>query len=215
MSIVTSLVWLTFASASPHVLVRRALPSNWTAQGCWKESSNGRALQGSSYVNSTSMTQESCIAFCASGGFNYAGAEYGSECCKSYTILPPHLHNHFLLTHEITDCGNFFLGDSNKTTTTDCNMACAGNSTELCGAGNRLTVFWNGKNATQPVTNPGPSGWHSVGCYSDSVNARTLPTGQNVPGGASNMTVGGCVTACANAGYSLAGVEYGRSPTLV
>ena len=84
-------------------------------------------------------------------------------------------------------------------------MACAGNSSEVCGGGNRLTVFYNGKGG--PVVNPGPPGWGALGCYTDA-GTRTLTTGMGVAGGASKMTVALCTAACQGAGYSLAGVEY-------
>ena len=56
-------------------------------------------------------------------------------------------------------------------------------------------------------TNPGPDGWVSEGCYSDSVGARTLAN-QVATGDASTMTVALCVDACQAAGYILAGLEY-------
>lgn len=85
-------------------------------------------------------------------------------------------------------------------------MACAGNSSEVCGGSNRLTVFYNGLGGIS--TNPGPSGWGSLGCYNDSGAARTLTTGMEVTGGASAMTVALCTSACKQAGHSLAGVEH-------
>jgi len=70
-------LWLTFASA-------KGPPKGWKAQGCWTEleASEGRALHGASFVNSTGMTRESCTTFCTDEGFNYAGVEYGEECCE-------------------------------------------------------------------------------------------------------------------------------------
>ena len=56
-------------------------------------------------------------------------------------------------------------------------------------------------------TNPGPDGWVSEGCYSDSVGTRTLAN-QVATGDSSTMTVALCVDACHAAGYSLAGIEY-------
>ena len=87
-----------------------------------------------------------------------------------------------------------------------CNMACSGNSTEQCGGGNHLTVFYSGGGNLQ--VNPGPPGWNSLGCYTDSTGSRTLTTGMGVAGGASAMTVALCTSACKQNGFSLAGVEY-------
>jgi len=92
-----------------------------------------------------------------------------------------------------------------------CNMPCSGQKNQKCGDKDRLNIFWNGKNATPPVINPGPPGWHSVGCYSDDEDSRTLRQPEGVPGGALNLTVAACVAACKAGGYAVAGVEYGRS----
>lgn len=61
---------------------------------------------------------------------------------------------------------------------------------------------------TTTTQSVGTSGWTFLGCYSDSVNARTLKNGLQVPGGASAMTVELCEATCIAAGYVLAGVEY-------
>jgi len=106
------------------------------------------------------------------------------------------------------DCGNNFQGGSATTAASDCNMPCTGNSTEICGAGNRLNVFWNGAQAPPPpTTNPGVNGWTYVGCYTDS-NTRTLPNVMTVPGGTTNMTIALCTSACKASGYTYAGAEY-------
>ena len=42
-------------------------------------------------------------------------------------------------------------------------------------------------------------------CFSDSVNARVLSVGVNVPG---NFTVEGCTEACFNANFPIAGMEF-------
>ena len=74
-------------------------------------------------------------------------------------------------------------------------MPCAGNAAEVCGAGNRLTVF-STSTSTGPVANPGPNGWTSLGCYDDSSSARTLQNPEGVPAGGSGMTVAQCTTTC-------------------
>jgi WSC domain len=51
-------------------------------------------------------------------------------------------------------------------------------------------------------------GWNYLGCYTDSVQARTLSYSMAVTGGPTNMTQENCRIACAQAGYIFAGVEY-------
>lgn len=90
-------------------------------------------------------------------------------------------------------CGHQLSSSSTKEADTDCNMVCSGDSTEICGAGDRLTVFSSG---TSPGTNPGPNGWASLACYSDSTSARTLRYSESVPAGSSGMTVAQCTATC-------------------
>jgi len=64
------------------------------------------------------------------------------------------------------DCGNQLATTSAVSPDADCNMGCSGNATEACGGPNRLTVFNSGGAPVGgPVTNPGPPGWSSGGCY--------------------------------------------------
>ena len=78
-------------------------------------------------------------------------------------------------------------------------MPCQGNSSELCGGPNRLNLYQlNGNNP--------PTGWQSLGCYTDDVAARSLTVGQPIP--ASGNTIESCQLSCYNAGYPYAGVEY-------
>jgi hypothetical protein len=127
------------------------------------------------------MTIALCTAACKAGGYSYAGAEYGGECY----------------------CSNSAPANGATSLTSGCAMTCNGNSSEFCGAGNQLNVY---KAGTPPVVLK--TGWYYKGCYVDNNPGRALANGQNVLGGAANMTVENCESACKAAGYSLAGVEY-------
>jgi hypothetical protein len=124
--------------------------------------------------------------------------------------MAQHYVKHQLITnYNIKDCGNATLGGSSQATDpTTCNTPCSGNKTEVCGGGNRLSLFWSGITPAPPSYNKGPPGWTHQGCYSEGTNGRRiLPMGVNVAGGATNMSVRSCTDACA--GYTYAGVEYG------
>ncbi|CAK5270562.1 unnamed protein product [Mycena citricolor] len=174
-------------------IVRRQSPSvptglsgNWSSLGCYTDNqAGGRTLLGASFTNTTGMTVQRCIAFCDGQSFIYAGVEYGQECY----------------------CDNHFENGGTNTTLSDCNMACTGNATETCGAGNRLNVFTNGKTPPPPPSIPAQVGnWTSLGCWSDNVdNVRSLPNGIAVPG---NFTLETCSSACFAAGYPFSGAEY-------
>ncbi|KAL3421446.1 WSC domain-containing protein [Phlyctema vagabunda] len=164
------------------------LPGTWTYQGCYTDP-GPRTLAGASYTSAAAMTDESCISYCANLGYIFAGTEYGSECY----------------------CGNVLASTGAVAPSTDCSTACSGNSTQACGAGNRLTVFWNGKTPPPgPKTNPGVANYGYFGCYTEGTSGRALSVGIAVPGGGANMTVANCVSACAAASttYVYAGVEY-------
>ncbi|KKY25296.1 putative wsc domain-containing protein [Phaeomoniella chlamydospora] len=59
---------------------------NWTYLGCATDSSSERALDGASYANSTSMTIELCMAYCAKKNLPLAGLEYADECYCGTTL---------------------------------------------------------------------------------------------------------------------------------
>jgi len=92
---------------------------NFTYQGCYNDTVSGRALRSTSLYGSSSnpMTLEKCADYCSS--YTYWGVEYGQECY----------------------CGNVLNNNSVNGTATGCKMACPGNSTELCGDGNRIQMY--------------------------------------------------------------------------
>lgn len=105
-------------------------------------------------------------------------------------------------------CGNILGPPAMLYADGNCSMACTGNSSEACGAGNFLSIYYANKPAPAgPQVNPGPPGWKSYGCWLDG-NPRTLANGVNVPGGGANMSIALCTAACGSAGYTLAGSEY-------
>ena len=167
-------------------------PYNYS--GCYTEGTNVRAL-GAKATASPDMTVQSCAAYCS--GFTYFGLEYANECY----------------------CGNSFGAGSVKTIEGDCIMNCAGNSSQICGAGGRLTVYGKGtssvssSSASGTVTpTPKPTGPVAVqtagpfthqGCYTEGNGVRALGA-VNTANNA--MTVQKCATFCS--GYKYMGVEY-------
>jgi Glyoxal oxidase N-terminus/WSC domain len=148
-----------------------------------------RTLPSAFYGDGTAMTAQACIAFCNQGGYNYAGTEYASECF----------------------CADNISSVSTLSPDGECNMGCTGAPTTQCGGPNRLTVFWNGQAPPMGLfENTGVNGWTQLGCYTDhGVANRSLTTIMPTPGGQSALTVERCTAACQNAGFTLAGVEYG------
>lgn len=90
-----------------------------------------------------------------------------------------------------------YCGDTLRTkskTSSGCDMPCRGNAGQICGGSNRLSLYTY-------------TGWSAVGCYTDTVTRRTLGTRPALS--YNTMTIEICQNACAKAGFTLAGLEYG------
>ncbi|KAH9478079.1 WSC domain-containing protein [Psilocybe cubensis] len=61
---------------------------------------------------------------------------------------------------------------------------------------------------TRQVTPSLPTGWTSIGCYSDTSSARTLRVAAYTD--VTGMTIESCIAFCTPAGYKYAGVEFAR-----
>ncbi|KAH8592518.1 WSC domain-containing protein [Bisporella sp. PMI_857] len=155
--------------------------------GCFTEPSNARALSASSYVDDL-MTLEKCAVACSS--FNVFGVEYGRECW----------------------CGNALNSGSLMAPENDCNFSCPGNSSQICGAGNRLNVYT--KPSSQPTsttsTAPAPtststSQYEALGCYTEGTKGHALDSAIYYDDA---MTIDKCEAVCS--AYTYFGVEYGR-----
>lgn len=63
------------------------------------------------------------------------------------------------------DCDSAIQVPGAQAAEKDCNVACGGNVTELCGGGDRLNIFTNGKPAPQIVPSINNGSWLYEGCY--------------------------------------------------
>jgi len=121
------------------------LPANWKYDGCWVDNVNGR-IMGNEQPDNQALTVESCVNTCIGLGFTVAGIEYGVQCFCDI---------------EITN------GGALATNQADCNLPCPGNAAEMCGAGNRMSVFNTGtlQKVGIPVEQTGGiQGWTYKGC---------------------------------------------------
>ncbi len=159
--------------------------NSWAYLGCANETAP-RALSGASFTNSTGMTVEACQSFCSSPKINYglAGIEYGQECF----------------------CGNG-LQNYAAVGQTGCNMACKGNTSEICGGSSRLSVY-NLTTYVPPTTVKQVGSYVFQGCYKEATTGRALSGASYI--NATAMTVESCVNYCQAAGANYAGVEYSK-----
>ena len=112
---------------------------------CYTEASTGRALNART-ITTQDMTIERCAGNCTS--YQYFGVEYGNECY----------------------CGNTLGVGSVKALESDCSMTCPGNSSEICGNGNRLTLY----------TIPGQGSSSSISSSASSFSSPSLTSSSSI-----------------------------------
>ncbi|RGP81502.1 fungistatic metabolite [Fusarium longipes] len=156
----------------------------WT--GCYTDGgAGGRTLPSASFTGS-SVSIDTCFAFCNKLNYPLFGMEYGQECYCGYTP---------------------------KTQATvvpdgECKTPCAGDSTQKCGAGNRISI-WNNTLYTPTVSTEGVnSPPEYLGCYTEGVDALALGDAKTTD--KSKMTVETCATFCSGKGYHYLGVQNGQ-----
>jgi len=115
-----------------------------------------------------------------------AGLEYGAQCF----------------------CGNALTGYATQTVDSGCGMTCPGNSSQICGDGNRLSVYSNGQ-ANQLAIPGSPEvvgSYNAALCHTEATSGRALSaTGYT---DSNNMTLENCAAFCN--GYQYFGIEYGQ-----
>ncbi|KAF3090160.1 hypothetical protein TWF102_009377 [Orbilia oligospora] len=154
-------------------------------QGCYTDSVEQRALEHTT-TDWEGMTIQKCLQLGA--GFKYAGVQYYGEC-------------HW---------GNVLSSSSSPAASGDCNTPCAGDNSQNCGGGNRLSLYLNTGYAEPelpepPRFNEGSDPWSLVGCHSDSTSNRAFPYSDT----GSTMTVAKCLELAI--GFKYAAVQGGNT----
>ncbi|KAI0364606.1 WSC-domain-containing protein [Pilatotrama ljubarskyi] len=153
------------------------IPLNWTMLSACAVDNPARILAGDVTTQVANNTPALCVTSCAAQGFGYAGVEFANEC----------------------HCGTGLLDALQSAPATDCNMACAGDSTVACGGPWRIQVY------SFPALRPGS--WVYQGCVTDAP-ATPAFSGATTHTFASNLDfVNQCLQACAHSGFAFAGVE--------
>ncbi|EON63806.1 hypothetical protein W97_03034 [Coniosporium apollinis CBS 100218] len=176
------------SATAPSSTAPTAVPtvSSYAFQGCYSEATSGRALSALATANGTSMTPQMCAAHCIK--YAWFGLEFGKECyCGPYPRT----------------------GSANVTNQAECNMKCPGDSSALCGAGNRLQMYYSSdstKASADPAVVQQSGNYEYYGCVVDPGKPRAL----SVLSSSDSMTVELCLATAEAKGYQWAGVEYGR-----
>ncbi|KAL8837213.1 MAG: hypothetical protein Q9176_005844 [Flavoplaca citrina] len=109
----TSTTSTSSTTSGPTILPSNA---NFTYTGCYTEATSGRALSKLIKADDK-MTADMCLGLCYQ--YQYAGIEYGRECF----------------------CGDTLASTSTKVADSQCSKVCPGDTSQYCGAGNRLTLY--------------------------------------------------------------------------
>ena len=124
-----------------------SIPTGWKYQGCYHDNIGYGRVMANGQPDNPNMSVESCIAVCINKGYTVAGMEYSSQCfCDDY------------------------LRDNTTRTDSDtaCAMRCSGDSGEICGGPNLLSVYSKGDLRVLPVpkvqTENLPGSWKYKGC---------------------------------------------------
>ncbi|KAF9472040.1 hypothetical protein BDN70DRAFT_938489 [Pholiota conissans] len=161
-------------------------------------------LFGPSFIDPVGLTIESCVAFCDAQGTRLAGLK-GTECRCSNVFNP-------------SSC---FESDGGECNTVGFDFPCPGNPVESCGLADGTPPLFNlyknsisQFNCSDTIWSGGAAltagKWRFSNFYNDSIN-RALPhnaVNLHVPLPRGNLTTAACTTACGNAGWLLAGVEF-------
>lgn len=185
----TTLSTVSTRPASSNVATSsQATPSNGPAisgaayLGCYTDSTSSRALNG--YYNSgNTQTLDACLAAAVAKSYKFFGVEYSGECFA----------------------GNY-IASSSTSGSTNCNMPCYGNNSQICGGSSAISMFQNMKyvdGSNKPTVLNGA--WSYQGCYTDS-SSRSL--GAYSFSNSTGMSIEMCATTCAQKGFNWMGSEY-------
>ena len=166
-----------------------AFPMAGLTKGAGLTNVGGRILSHQ-VPDSQSLTLELCATTCEGLGYSIAGAEYHTQCF----------------------CGNHVInGGERATNQNQCSTPCAGDSSQMCGGPDRMSLF--SPNEPEVLGPPaaqteGLNGnWEYVGCAVDNIQmARTFPWQLFFPG---TLTANECLDKCP-IGYMAGGLEYGE-----
>ena len=111
---------LKIPTTPPPIDFKDMTSKGWSYQGCASDTGSSRSLSGSSNSDDN-MTVEACIDYCSGKGYSLAGIEYGNQCY----------------------CDNSIPQDQApvKGEWGGCSMPCAGDASEICGAGDALSLY--------------------------------------------------------------------------
>ncbi|PVH95642.1 WSC-domain-containing protein [Periconia macrospinosa] len=194
LSVLLSFSGLVALASTTELLVARNNPpqppcvypyTKFVYSGCFVDSVSSRALPFMTELEFNNATVEQCTAYCKGNNYRYAGLEYHGQCF----------------------CGTSV--SSSAAAEAECNLPCNGDSTQVCGGQDRLSIY---QDPTFPDADDIAisSDYKSLGCYTEGASGRSLDYSQWDYLNVSAMTTETCLTACGKKGFPFAGTEFGR-----
>ncbi|KAK6585442.1 hypothetical protein PZA11_002169 [Diplocarpon coronariae] len=165
--------------------------------GCFVDSGRPRTLLYTGPRLYTSQTVQQCVAFCKGKQYQYAGLEYGEEVRLR---LPTEL-----FVPNVFKCFCGASVNNIQVDESDCNQPCTGDSSEICGAFDRISIYQDPSFPVADYTTI--SDYQQLGCHSEGSNGRSLAWRQDQVD-STTLTVETCLRACKAGGWSFAGLEY-------
>lgn len=166
----------------------QGLPVGWSYRGCYVDGKYGRILY--QQPDDPQLTVEKCVQTCKGLGKHIAGMEYTAQCFCADSIIN----------------GGALASSDNQ-----CAMPCGGNSSEICGGPDRMSIYASGNfstyDAPKAQTTNLPGKWKYQGCLTDTPQPRVLPYQIDME---TNLTISNCLSLCSLYGYSAGSVEYGQ-----
>lgn len=135
---------------------------------------------------------ETCLVACRGHGFKWAALYYGTECYCASTFPNPQDPSS---GSTISGPGTFpGASPGTKTVPSNCNAACNGNSSEICGGGAAASVYMDPSFTYSTSSISAASNYLYLGCYS---NVNPGPMYAHLM---TNSTVD-CANYCGSLGY--------------
>ncbi|KAJ4147090.1 hypothetical protein LMH87_001638 [Akanthomyces muscarius] len=200
----------TSTTSSTSSTTTETAPPLWTDTGCYQDAATHPLQTRLPSPGGNDLTRAKCEAACWSAGYLYAGFKAGVECW----------------------CGKYVQGTLSPSPS-DCNIACAGNSSEMCGGSNLFGIVvgrdppYSHTTTSEPATSTSSSsassssssrtsiplptqtaGWRVIGCYKDTADPRILKEYQYASD--DTMTQDACLDRCSQRGFVYSGVENTR-----
>lgn len=164
-------------TADARAAAAAVLPSvqDPTWMGCYDAGYQNQAFTAYTQ-NGALVSVDQCRTLCTQAGYSLMALVNGNSC----------------------KCDNSFKAPVVKQPYFQCNNPCAANPSQTCG-GNQMTAVYN-----LTLANTIGESSNYLGCFSDSSNPRTLPSGYYYT---NSLTVEQCSVSCKAQGYAYAGME--------